>query len=109
MKQNVYSIYDMAAAIYMRPFFVQSDGQATRLFGDLAMDAEGEIGKHPEDYVLYKIGSFNDHSGLIEPNNVEKMATALELIALGRKVQKAQLDAFDRIAVQGNGEEKASA
>ena len=55
MRLNVYTIFDSAAGAYMRPFFMQSDGQALRSFTDIATDKDHEIGKHPEDYSLYRI------------------------------------------------------
>ena len=63
MKLNAYTIYDVASGVYMRPFFSQADGQAIRGFKDIATDADHEIGKHPEDYKLFRIGAFNDNTG----------------------------------------------
>lgn len=62
MKLNMYCIYDTATGVYLRPFFMQSDGQATRSFKDIATDADHEIGKHPEDYSLHRIGVFDIRS-----------------------------------------------
>lgn len=95
MKMNIYSIYDVAAGAYLRPFFMQSDGQATRSFSDIAQDASHEIGKHPEDYTLFKLGLFDDNTGEIIAFDPEKIATALELVAQSRKVNKAELRALD--------------
>lgn len=62
MKLNIYSIYDTAIGSYMRPFFMQADGQAMRLFKDMANDKEHEIGRHPEDYCLFRIGVWDDQT-----------------------------------------------
>lgn len=88
MKLNVYTIYDMASAAYMRPFFMQSDGQALRSFTDIATDATHEIGKHPEDYTLFRIGIYDDAKGQLIPENNESLATALEVVARTRLVDK---------------------
>jgi hypothetical protein len=88
MKINIYTIFDSASAAYMRPFFAQSDGQATRSFGDIARDEKHEIGKHPEDYSLWRIGTFDDNSSEINPETKTCLATALELVA----VKKANPD-----------------
>jgi len=87
---TIYSIFDTAAGAYMRPFFLQSDGQATRMFSDIATDPEHEVGKHPEDYTLVSIGTFNDNNGDIEPFKVTAIATALELVAAVRNKQGSQ-------------------
>lgn len=94
MKLNIYSIYDTATATYMRPFFMQSDGQATRAFSDIALDADHDIGRHPEDYTLHRIGVFDDQKAKLTQEDPDCLATALELIALARKnVRKTdQLD-----------------
>nr|UXQ88119.1 MAG: nonstructural protein [Microvirus sp.] len=91
MKLNAYTIYDVASGVYMRPFFSQADGQAIRGFKDIATDAEHEIGKHPEDYTLYRIGSFNDTSGKMEGENLEKLSTGLQCVHKDRNPNKAEL------------------
>lgn len=81
MRMFIYTIFDSAAGAYMRPFFMQSDGQAMRAFTDIACDAEHDIGKHPEDYSLCRIGMFEDGKGQVIGENVECLATALEVVA----------------------------
>jgi hypothetical protein len=91
MKINVYTIFDSASAAYMRPFFAQSDGQATRSFGDIANDKNHEIGKHPEDYSLWRIGTFDDNTAEINPETKACLATALELVALEKANPQSEL------------------
>jgi len=91
MKLNAYTIYDVASGVYMRPFFSQADGQAVRGFKDIATDADHEVGKHPEDYTLYRIGTFNDTTGKIAGEDLEKLATGLECVSLDRNPNKADL------------------
>lgn len=103
MKLNMYSIFDTGSGIYLRPFFMQSDGQATRSFGDIAQDKDHDIGKHPEDYTLFKLGLFDDNTGEIVSWPPEKIATALELVAQRRKVKPGSLVDFDK-EVSSNGD-----
>ncbi len=91
MKLNAYTIYDVASGVYMRPFFSQADGQATRGFKDIATDADHEVGKHPEDYTLYRIGTFNDTTGKMTGEELEKLATALEMTHLDRNPNQLDL------------------
>lgn len=63
----VYSIYDEKALCYGLPFFQKTDGIAIRLFNDLVNDPDSSLYKHPSDYKLYRIGSFEELSALIEP------------------------------------------
>jgi len=92
MKLNAYTIYDVASGVYMRPFFSQADGQAIRGFKDIACDADHEIGKHPEDYTLYRIGAFNDTTGKMEGEELEKLATALEMVSSSRQVNQDNIE-----------------
>lgn len=98
MKQVMYSIYDTASGAYMRPFFLQSDGQAVRMFTDIATDAEHEIGKHPEDYSLFRLGQFDDNRGEVLPEQRECIITALEAVANSRRVnEEAQQDLLKQV------------
>lgn len=96
MKLNVYTIFDQATGAYMRPFFMQSDGQATRAFKDLAVAADHDIGKHPEDYSLWRIGTFDDNKAKLIPEDKECLATALELIALAQNVNRDNIQELNR-------------
>ena len=95
MRMNVYSIFDVASGSYMRPWFVQADGQALRAFADLCMDADHEVGKHPEDYSLFRIGRYDDNKGQLVGENPECLATALEMVAASRRVDRDNLETFD--------------
>lgn len=79
MRLNIYAIYDKAVNAYMRPFFLQADGQAMRAFGDMANDKDHDIGRHPEDFSLFRIGSFDDNSGEIEVIDAQCLGRAHEI------------------------------
>ncbi len=96
MNLNIYTIYDTAAAAYMRPFFLQSDGQAKRMFNDIANDADHDIGKHPEDYTLMFLGTFNDQTAKIHPENPQCLATALECVAAAKNINRDQLNLLEQ-------------
>lgn len=102
MRLNVYTIFDTAAGAYMRPFFLQSDGQATRSFKDLALDAEHAVGQHPEDYSLWRIGIYDDNKGELVPEARECLATALELVAQARNIEAGSLKKFDETLASEN-------
>lgn len=84
MKLNIYVIFDSCAGIYQNPFFGQSDGEATRSFGDIAQDASHPIGQHPEHYSMYRLGTYDNLNAKINLENKECIATAQELIALAK-------------------------
>lgn len=93
MKLNAYTIFDVASGTYMRPFFTGADGEAKRGFKDIASDAEHAVGQHPEDYTLYRVGSWNDVTGKLEGEELEKLMTGLECQAEIRSPHKANLEA----------------
>lgn len=108
MKYNAYAIFDKGVQAYMRPFFMQADGQAMRLFGDMAVDAEHDIGKHPEDYALFRIGEYEEESGALIACEPRCLARAHELAArsriAGMDMEKVMEPSPGQIAAQANGE-----
>ena len=105
MKLNIYSIYDTASGLYSRPFFTQSDGEASRSFGDLVTDKTHPVGMHPEDYTLFRLGVFDDVKGSFHNEENQSLMTGLETVANERRVKQ---DNFEGIhvtehQVPGNG------
>ena len=96
MRMFLYAIFDSASGIYDRPFCAQTDGAAVRMFSDLAVDADHVVGRHPEDFKLFRIGDFNDNSGEIQPEAPVCVGKAHELAANAQKVVPGSLDLFDK-------------
>lgn len=82
MKLLVCSIYDMISDRFLPPFCQQTKGQAIRGFMDeINRPAEDNIlYRHCDDFVLFKIGEFNDENGVIESaaDNGEKLISGRE-------------------------------
>ncbi len=81
MKHNMYTIFDTASGLYSHPVYEQSDKAAIRSFGNLAQNADCNIGQHPEDYTLFRVGIFDDNNGKLHNEVNESLATALECLA----------------------------
>lgn len=62
MKLVVMCARDIKVGAFGRPFFVQTVGAAVRSFGDEAkrQDPENQLARHPEDFELFELGSFED-------------------------------------------------
>ena len=60
----MYTIYDNKAEIYQVPFCARANGEALRIFANLANDETHPIGQNPEDYTLFRIGMFDQEKGL---------------------------------------------
>ena len=57
MKLFVFAVFDSASGVYDRPFVSRAEGEAVRGFADIAKDDTHPIGKHPEHFSLFRIGS----------------------------------------------------
>lgn len=68
MKQFVVSVKDRAAEIFNRPFFVPHRNVAVRDFTDEVNRSapDNQLNKHPDDFDLYLLGSFDDNTGMFE-------------------------------------------
>lgn len=65
MEIRVFAVRDMKALAFLQPFFSQSSMSAIRAFGDACEQKDTPFNKHPEDYVLYEIGGYNDDTGML--------------------------------------------
>ena len=65
----VMSIFDRKVGSYGRPIFCRALGEGMRIFRDeVNRPAEDNIlFKHPEDFDLYHVGSFDEESGKLLP------------------------------------------
>jgi len=66
MNHQLFSVYDTKAEVYTPPFFVPTLGIATRAFSDCVNSADHQFGKHPQDYTLFKLGTFDDNTAHLE-------------------------------------------
>ena len=93
MKYNMYSIYDSKAGIYAFPFFQQNDAMAVRAFGTVAADPNTTINAHPGDFSVYRLGTWDDESGVVAMDDTRMhLCTGLDVLA-----------ARERVAVRDNG------
>lgn len=63
MELKIYSIRDSKAEIYNTPFFQKTHGEAERNFMQLVNDDKSTVGKFPEDFDLYYLGTYDDQTG----------------------------------------------
>lgn len=80
MLLNAYSVYDRKTLTYSPPFFQSADGAAARMLQDLVMDTNTNIGRHPNDFVLFNIGQYDDQKGALLP--ISPLVHVVDAIAL---------------------------
>lgn len=71
---QIVSVFDRGTEAFGRPVFVRALGEAVRSFADEAASSESVISKHPSDYELYKVGTFDDATGALDPIRPERLA-----------------------------------
>lgn len=69
MLYHIVAVHDQKLEAFARPVFVASEGVAMRSFADeVRRQAENnEMNRHPEDFALYALGTFNDQDGSLNP------------------------------------------
>jgi len=72
MKFQAYTIYDSKEEIYCQPFFLLNEAVAIRQLSDMVNDEKTKISKHPADYSLWHLGSYEDSSATIDPLKSKK-------------------------------------
>lgn len=75
---KVYSVFDKAVRAFDRPFYCRADGEAVRVFQDAVNASDSPFFKHPGDYELYVIGTFDPSTGALTAE-LYRMIGALEL------------------------------
>lgn len=66
MTKNIYTIYDEKAQAYLQPFFLDTDLVAKRTMFDCLSDPDHNFSRHPADYTLFNIGTFDNSTGVFE-------------------------------------------
>lgn len=86
MKVNVYSIYDLKGMCYGPTFEYGQDEEAKRFATDLANDARGPVGRYPSDYILHRVGAFDNGTGRLV--SIDQPVLVVGLADLVKKVVK---------------------
>jgi len=60
MIHKLYSVFDVKTQVFCKPFYAENDATALRGFTYAANDKTTDIGRWPEDYSLFFLGSFDD-------------------------------------------------
>lgn len=57
---QVFAVRDSALDAFQRPFFVPAQGLAIRAFSDEVNNPQSDFFKHPADYELFHLGSYEE-------------------------------------------------
>lgn len=79
-QEAIYTVYDGKMLAYMAPFTAPNNAVATRHFsGSLLQD--GLIRRNPEDFTLWRVGTWCPQNALVQEENPVCIAKAHELLA----------------------------
>lgn len=78
---NIYTVHDQASQTYIKPFMLITDRDAIEGFKYVCNDEETPYAKHPADYNLCNIGTFDEQTGILKPASPKVIARAINLKA----------------------------
>jgi len=67
MDLKIYAVKDTVQGAFMQPFYLNNDDVAKRSFKLACEDEKGNYHAIAKDLQLFRLGSFNDESGEITP------------------------------------------
>lgn len=73
----IIAIRDIKADAFGNPMFVRSKGEAMRMFTDEVnrADQDNALYRHPEDFELYILGTYDDEKGDFQITPKEQITT----------------------------------
>lgn len=81
MNDRIFTVYDSKIEAFMPPFYSRTLQSALRSFTDTCQSADHPFAKHPEDYTLFELGSFNDNNASFDIHDTPiSIALAIEVI-----------------------------
>ena len=84
---NKYTIFDSALEAYHQDYSLENDAIALRQFADMANE-ETQIAKNPQDYSLWRIGTFETTTGDLTEEEPTCIAKAHERVIKFKKNKK---------------------
>lgn len=63
MQLKAFCLLDTKVQAFHAPFFMAHVGHAIRACSELAQDMSTTVGRHPADFMLFEVGTFDDQTG----------------------------------------------
>lgn len=58
---------DVKTETFLAPIACVTRGEAERIYAEIIQSPETLVGKHPRDFPLYEIGTYDEKSGQVRP------------------------------------------
>lgn len=75
---GIFAIKDSKGECFLSPFMMRTDAEAVRAFDTVVKRGDSELSQHPEDYFLYRVGSFDVLSGNLVGEEHKSLGCALD-------------------------------
>jgi hypothetical protein len=80
MEKPLYVIEDLKAGCTQHPFHMPTDRDAIQQFRELVNDPKTTLNKFPEDFVLYRVGSWDSRDKKFIDENLKSLISASALL-----------------------------
>lgn len=81
MFHRIFAVYDAKVGVYGQMFVARTREEGQRIFGDVVNDPNTVINRHPEDFHLFEIATFDDANGTVLPHKAsDQLGKALEYV-----------------------------
>lgn len=77
---RIFRIYDTKAEQYGPLVAAHTNAEAVRQLEVIANDPGTEIGRHPEDFLLFHVGNYSGEVAAITASEPRHIATAIDLV-----------------------------
>lgn len=72
MNRTVFAIYDRTAGVFNAPFLAHNAAAAERLVDAQKTDPGSLFSTHPDDFVIFEIGTYDQQTGVLIPLTAPK-------------------------------------
>jgi len=76
MKLQAFSLRDTKGEVFAAPFFLPNEALAKRLLSQLVLDQRSDLGKYPQDFLLYLVGFYETDTAHLAACPVELICSA---------------------------------
>lgn len=85
MIKRIFAVYDNKGECYLTPIFEITTGSATRSFADAVNTPDHPFGRHPNDFALFEIATWDDSdANIIRHLQPIHVAEAIQFINIAR-------------------------
>lgn len=93
MELRVFCFFDSKVGVFSTPFFCRHVGEALRIAHQVGEDQQTQIGRHPADFSLVEVGSFDDQTGVMTPLPHHSHGVVAGFLASKRAAQRTLFEA----------------